>query len=71
MSNPELLKPVEVMSILRVSRSKLFKLMQTSTFPSIRIGRTLLVEKDSLLSWINNQKNRKFQNSERNQEVAV
>lgn len=46
-------------TFLNISKSNAYVLMNREDFPSIRIGRRLLVSKDSLGKWITNKEGEK------------
>lgn len=47
-----LLTPKEVFQIIGVSRSKGYSLLQARVIPSIRIGKSVRVPKESLRQWV-------------------
>jgi excisionase family DNA binding protein len=47
-----LLKPVEVASMLRISRSFAYQLLQTGVIPVVRIGKVLRVRPQDLVTYI-------------------
>lgn len=52
---PLTLKAHEVAAVLRISKSKVYELAQSESFPAIRIGKRVVVPRDKLVEWINAQ----------------
>ena len=52
---PIILNANQVASVLGISRSNAYALMHTDGFPTLRIGKRLLVTKEKLRSWIEGQ----------------
>ena len=50
-----LLKPSEVGQVLGIGRSLVYGLIAQGVIPSVRLGRTIRVPKDSLEKWINDE----------------
>lgn len=48
-------------TFLSISKSNAYVLMNRADFPSIRIGKRLLVSKDSVLKWIKEQEELKLE----------
>lgn len=42
----------DVAAILNISRAGAYNLMNSEGFPSLRIGRRIVVQKDALLHWM-------------------
>lgn len=52
---PLTLTALEVGEVLGISRAAAYELVRTKDFPSMRIGTRILVPKDKLIAWINEQ----------------
>ena len=52
---PLTLKAHEVAAILRISKSKVYELAQSDSFPAIRIGKRVVIPRDKLIKWMNAQ----------------
>ena len=52
---PLTLTAPEVGEVLGISRAAAYELVRSKGFPSIRIGTRILVPKDKLIAWINEQ----------------
>ena len=52
---PLTLTAPEVGEVLGISRASAYELVRSKGFPSIRIGNRILVPKDKLIAWINEQ----------------
>ena len=52
---PLTLKAHEVAAVLRISKSKVYELAQSESFPAIRIGKRVVIPRDKLIEWLNNQ----------------
>lgn len=52
---PEMLSAKDLMEILPVSRSGVYALLRDPTFPTIRLGRRVIVPRDAFCAWL--QKN--------------
>ena len=52
---PLTLNAHEVASVLRISKSKVYELARTESFPAIRIGNRVVIPRDKLIEWMNNQ----------------
>lgn len=52
---PLTLKSHEVAAILRISKSKVYELAQSDSFPAIRIGKRVVILRDKLIKWMNAQ----------------
>ena len=52
---PLTLKAHEAAAVLRISKSKVYALAQSESFPAIRIGKRVLIPRDKLIQWMNSQ----------------
>ena len=52
---PLTLKAHEVAAVLRISKSKVYELAQSESFPAIRIGKRVVIPRDKLIEWMNAQ----------------
>ena len=52
---PLTLKAHEAAAVLRISKSKVYELARTESFPAIRIGTRVIIPRDKLIEWMNNQ----------------
>lgn len=52
---PLALNADEVAQVLGISRAGAYTLMHSKGFPVLQVGKRLVVPKDKLLSWIENQ----------------
>ena len=52
---PLMLTVPEVGEALGISRASAYELVHSKDFPSIRIGTRIIVPKDKLIAWINEQ----------------
>ena len=52
---PLMLTVPEVGEVLGISRASAYELVHSKDFPSIRIGTRIIVPKDKLIAWINEQ----------------
>ena len=52
---PLTLKAHEAAAVLRISKSKVYELARTDSFPSIRIGNRVVIPRDKLIEWMNTQ----------------
>ena len=52
---PLTLTAPEVGEVLGISRASAYELVRSKGFPSMRIGTRILVPKDKLIAWINEQ----------------
>ena len=52
---PLTLKAHEAAAVLRISKSKVYELAQSESFPAIRIGKRVVSPRDKLIEWLNNQ----------------
>ena len=49
---PTVLNATQLATALGISRAGAYQLLNTETFPTLRIGTRLLVPKDKLIDWI-------------------
>ena len=52
---PLMLTAPEVGEVLGISRASAYELVRSRGFPSVRIGTRIIVPKDKLIAWINEQ----------------
>ena len=52
---PLTLNARETAEVLRISKSKVYELAQSESFPAIRIGKCVVIPRDKLIQWMNNQ----------------
>ena len=52
---PLTLNAREVAAVLRISKSKAYELARTEPFPAIRIGNRVVIPRDKLIQWMNDQ----------------
>ena len=52
---PLTLTATEAAAVLRISRSKVYELAHTTSFPAIRIGNRVVIPRDKLIEWMNEQ----------------
>ena len=52
---PLTLNAREAAQVLRISKSKVYELAQSKSFPAIRIGKRVVIPRDKLIQWMNNQ----------------
>ena len=52
---PIMLTANELMEILRISRSNAYLVMKMKGFPTLRIGDRMVVSRDRLIAWIEEQ----------------
>lgn len=45
----------DIAEILRISRSETYHLMRQRRFPTVFIGKRMVVPRDNLIAWINDQ----------------
>ena len=55
---PLSLRAEDVAAVLGISRANAYTLMHNKTFPTIFIGKRMLVPKDKFLAWIEKQTSR-------------
>ncbi len=49
----KLINTKELMRIMKIGKAKAYALMQSDSFPSMRIGATYFVTEDNLKKWLN------------------
>ena len=52
---PLTLNAHEAAGVLRISKSKVYELARTASFPAIRIGNRVVIPRDKLIQWMNTQ----------------
>ena len=52
---PITLSAPQVAEVLGISRANAYVLMHSADFPTLRIGKRMVVPKDKLIEWINKQ----------------
>ena len=52
---PLTLKVREAAVVLRISKSKVYELARTESFPAVRIGKRVVIPRDKLIEWMNSQ----------------
>ena len=52
---PLTLNAREAAEVLRISKSKVYELAQSESFPAIRIGKRVVIPRDKLIQWMNDQ----------------
>ena len=52
---PLTLKAHEAAAVLRISKSKVYELAHTESFPAVRIGKRVVIPRDKLIEWVNAQ----------------
>ena len=52
---PLTLNAREAAQVLRISKSKVYELAQSESFPAIRIGKRVVIPRDKLIQWMNAQ----------------
>ena len=52
---PLTLNAREAAMVLRISKSKIYELAQSESFPAIRIGKRVVIPRDKLIQWMNAQ----------------
>ena len=45
----------EAAGVLRISKSKVYELARTESFPAVRIGKRVVIPRDKLIEWMNDQ----------------
>ena len=51
---PLTLNAREAAEVLRISKSKVYELAHSESFPAIRIGKRVVIPRDKLIEWMNN-----------------
>jgi predicted DNA-binding transcriptional regulator AlpA len=54
---PATLSANDISKYLGISRANSYQLMDSTGFPTLRIGKRKLVPKDKFLNWVNNSSN--------------
>lgn len=54
---PYMLNAQQVATVLGISKNCAYTLMHSKGFPTIRIGRRMVVQKEKLIQWIDEQTN--------------
>ncbi len=57
---PEIYTPDDIMAILHIGRSSVYKLFSSEGFPSIKMGGILRVEKSKFEKWLNTYSGRTY-----------
>ena len=52
---PLTLRAEEAAKVLRISKSKVYDLARTESFPAARIGKCVVISRDKLIEWMNAQ----------------
>ena len=52
---PLTLNAREAAEVLRISKTKVYELAQSESFPAIRIGKRVVIPRDKLIQWMNRQ----------------
>ena len=52
---PLTLNAREAAQVLRISKSKVYELAQSKSFPAIRISKRVVIPRDKLIQWMNAQ----------------
>ena len=52
---PLTLNAREAAGVLRISKSKVYELAQSESFPAVRIGKRVVIPRDKLIEWMNAQ----------------
>ncbi|MBT3319940.1 MAG: helix-turn-helix domain-containing protein [Clostridia bacterium] len=50
---PTMLNADDVAGVLGLSKTKVYELMNSREFPTLRIGKRMMVSKEQLVNWIN------------------
>lgn len=53
---PLVLQAKDIQAILGISKGKTYELMNSVDFPTVFIGKRMMVPKDAFLDWLNNDK---------------
>ena len=59
--SPDIYRVEELTQILPIGRDKAYKLMRSKAFPSIQIGKTYIVRKEDLDSWLAQYRGKTFE----------
>ena len=49
---PEMMSAKDLMKFLPISRSSIYALLRDPTFPTIRLGQRIIVPRDEMLRWL-------------------
>lgn len=49
---PPFLNALQISAFLGISKTNIYALMNSSGFPTVRVGKRMIVEKDKLLKWL-------------------
>ena len=49
---PPYLNALQISAFLGISKTNIYALMNTAGFPTVRVGKRMIVEKDKLLKWL-------------------
>ena len=52
---PLTLNAREAAVVLRISKSKVYELAHSESFPAVRIGNRVVIPRDKLIEWMNSQ----------------
>ena len=52
---PLTLNAREAAGVLRISKSKVYELARTESFPAVRIGKRVVIPRDKLIEWMKEQ----------------
>lgn len=52
---PLTLNAREAAAVLRISKSKVYELAHTESFPAVRIGNRVVIPRDKLIEWMNSR----------------
>ncbi|MEX1377133.1 MAG: helix-turn-helix domain-containing protein [Eubacteriales bacterium] len=52
---PTMLNASEISEVLGISKAKAYELMNSREFPTLRIGKRMMVSKEQLIHWINKE----------------
>ena len=64
--NPEILTVKQAAKLLQLSEDIVYPLTHRRDFPAVRIGRTIRIPRDLLMSWVNAQANKGGYHEQRN-----
>lgn len=52
---PLTLNAREAAAVLRISKSKVYELAHSESFPAVRIGNRVVIPRDKLIEWMNSR----------------
>lgn len=55
-TNVELLTIQEIQNILKISRTKMYQLINNNEIPIIKFGKVIRIDKKDFINWLENQK---------------